>query len=367
MFNKEVATEAYKASDATCTAKATYYKSCACGEKGTATFEYGELGAHNWTPATCTVPKTCSVCHATEGDPLGHTEGTEWKSDKDNHWHTCTVAGCGVVIESSKAAHTPDRSEPTYDDAVKCAICGYVITPALSNPTVTLTVPFTKTVKQGGNVAPGTKTFALEVFEIGNSNESEYPDVTVTATVTTNGKGVYEGTFTISGPERQIAAFVSEGFFVREKNDNAANWTYSDAVWFVAYEQVNDTGNTTPGTIPSEPEYALVPYAATVDDSGAASYVPVSTSSDKMTFENTYTENRTNTDPTDPTDPVEPTDPSKPEEPSKPTESNPDTGAPDSPQTGDNRMMALWIALLFVSGFGVVTTAVYGKKRKSVK
>ena len=39
----------------------------------------------------------------------------------------------------------------------------------------------------------------------------------------------------------------------------------------------------------------------------------------------------------------------------------------DSPQTGDNSMMALWIALLFASGFGVVTTAVYGKKRKSVK
>ena len=39
----------------------------------------------------------------------------------------------------------------------------------------------------------------------------------------------------------------------------------------------------------------------------------------------------------------------------------------DNPQTGDTGMMGLWIALLFVSGFGVVTTAVYGKKRKSVK
>ena len=49
-----------------------------------------------------------------------------------------------------------------------------------------------------------------------------------------------------------------------------------------------------------------------------------------------------------------PTDPTKPEN-------------PNSPQTGDNSMIGLWIALLFVSGFGVVTTAVYGKKRKSVK
>lgn len=324
--------------------------------------EHSSTGAN---VATCQHKAVCDVCNVEYGALAAHNPASGWTSDASGHWHACQTANCTEKCDF--ATHTPDRSEPTYDDAVKCAICGYVITPALSNPTVTLTVPFTKTVKQGGNVAPGTKTFALEVFEIGNSNESEYPDVTVTATVTTNGKGVYEGTFTISGPERQIAAFVSEGFFVREKNDNAANWTYSDAVWFVAYEQVNDTGNTTPGTIPSEPEYALVPYAATVDDSGAASYVPASTSSDKMTFENTYTENKTNTDPTDPTDPVEPTDPSKPEEPIKPTESNPDTGASDSPQTGDNSMMALWIALLFVSGFGVVTTTVYGKKRKSVK
>ena len=43
----------------------------------------------------------------------------------------------------------------------------------------------------------------------------------------------------------------------------------------------------------------------------------------------------------------------------------PATGS--APETGDNRNMFLWIALLSVSGFGIVTTAVYGKKRKSVK
>ena len=48
-----------------------------------------------------------------------------------------------------------------------------------------------------------------------------------------------------------------------------------------------------------------------------------------------------------------------------PTDPTPEN--PDSPPTGDNSMMALWIAALFVSGFGVVTTAVYGKKRHSAK
>ena len=50
------------------------------------------------------------------------------------------------------------------------------------------------------------------------------------------------------------------------------------------------------------------------------------------------------------------------------TPTNPGGDKPnDNPQTGDNSMMSLWIAVLFVSGFGVVTTAVYGKKRKTVK
>ena len=41
---------------------------------------------------------------------------------------------------------------------------------------------------------------------------------------------------------------------------------------------------------------------------------------------------------------------------------------PETPKTGDNSMMGLWTALLFVSGAGVVGTTVYGRKKKySVK
>ncbi|MBR2731755.1 MAG: hypothetical protein IKD72_07205 [Clostridia bacterium] len=38
----------------------------------------GEPAVHTWKDATCTAPKTCAVCGATEGDPLGHTPG-EWE------------------------------------------------------------------------------------------------------------------------------------------------------------------------------------------------------------------------------------------------------------------------------------------------
>lgn len=36
----------------------------------------------------------------------------------------------------------------------------------------------------------------------------------------------------------------------------------------------------------------------------------------------------------------------------------------NSPQTGDDNHMALWITLLFVSGAGVIGTTVYGKKKR---
>lgn len=107
VFDKEVAEEQYLASKANCTEPAKYYKSCKCGEKGTETF--------------------------TSGESLGHTEGTEWRSDADNHWHECSVAGCGVIIDNSKVAHTPDRDAATEADPIKCSVCGYEISPALGH------------------------------------------------------------------------------------------------------------------------------------------------------------------------------------------------------------------------------------------
>lgn len=46
-FDKQVITDEYKATDATCTEKATYYYACECGEKGTETFTYGEIDLEN--------------------------------------------------------------------------------------------------------------------------------------------------------------------------------------------------------------------------------------------------------------------------------------------------------------------------------
>lgn len=51
-----------------------------------------------------------------------------WQSDGTRHWHECS---CGTKVDV--APHTPDRSEATETEAVKCTVCGYIITPALGH------------------------------------------------------------------------------------------------------------------------------------------------------------------------------------------------------------------------------------------
>ena len=58
---------------------------------------------------------------------LGHTE-SDWKSDKDNHWKECTVADCGVIIDSSKAAHADANNDG------KCDTCEYNVGKTPTNP-----------------------------------------------------------------------------------------------------------------------------------------------------------------------------------------------------------------------------------------
>ena len=147
---------------------------------------------------------------------------------------------------------------------------------------VTCEIPFTKTVKLGGNTAPGKTDFELEIFDIGNSNKDEYKDVTCTAAVTTNGAGSYDGKLVISGPADQVKQFVYEGFSVCEKNNNLPGWTYSDAVWYVRPSREAEDGN-------GIPKMNIYPTKLEKTENGEV-YVPDRDNpEDKMTFENIYT------------------------------------------------------------------------------
>ena len=169
-YNKEVAEESYKASDATCTSPARYYKSCVCGAKGADTFERGnkdpdnhsgalgdwqsdennhwqeytcchvpaDKAPHNWDTGvikkqpTCTTAGektfTCTDCNRTKTETVsatGHSWSKEWKSDATHHWHECENANCDVTENSAKdgyAAHSGGTANCTQQAV--CTICG---------------------------------------------------------------------------------------------------------------------------------------------------------------------------------------------------------------------------------------------------
>ncbi|MBQ9248825.1 MAG: hypothetical protein IJ179_00485 [Oscillospiraceae bacterium] len=70
---------------------------------------------HTWVEATCTEPKTCSTCGATEGEALGHT----WKDATCTEPKVCTVCG---ETEGDALGHT--WAEATLTTPKTCTICG---------------------------------------------------------------------------------------------------------------------------------------------------------------------------------------------------------------------------------------------------
>ena len=163
--------------------------------------------------------------------------------------------------------------------------------------------PFTKTVKLGGSAAPGQENFKLEIFNVGNSNLTNYGNL-YTAVVTTNGVGDYDGKLVISGPADSVEALVCEGFYVREKNAGTANWTYDDAVWHIRPKRTDTEGsyivdvdaplvNNPPADTQPETDankYRLVIHATTREESdNGVHYADSEAPADKMTFINTYT------------------------------------------------------------------------------
>ena len=209
-------------------------------------------------------------------------------------------------------------------------------------PQYTVTVPFTTTVKLGGSDAPGKTVFTLEVFE-SSAGEIDELDVDITASVTTNGAGSYDGEMTITGPFEQVRVLLSEGALVRQVNDGKANWTYDDTVWGLILE--DDTIAELSLEDEYVPEYTLkiYPTEAEEGENGEKYYYLDENAGEveKMSFTNIYTKSTSGQ--TLPTVPVQP--------------------GRENPNTGDNSIVVLGGLLLLAVGAAVVTKAA-GKKRK---
>ena len=130
-----------------------HYHVCSCGEKvdiapHTASEAWHSDGDDHWhICAVCNakldvakhvydngVDTTCNIC-GYERPEHTHIAIATWSKDETNHWHVCSVDGCSEKVDV--APHTPDRAEATETEAVKCSVCGYIITPALGHVTHT--------------------------------------------------------------------------------------------------------------------------------------------------------------------------------------------------------------------------------------
>ena len=96
-------------------------------EHGDRTYYARWTSSHTWKDATCTVPKTCSVCNTTEGSALGHKYETTWSKDADKHWHKCSVCG----DKTNEETHSWDKGTVTIQPGCTTAgtktfgcICG---------------------------------------------------------------------------------------------------------------------------------------------------------------------------------------------------------------------------------------------------
>lgn len=222
-----------------------------------------------------------------------------------------------------------------------------------SEKSATYSFPFTKVVKKGGDIAPKPQEFELEIFNVGVGQIEDYADVTVTANVTTNGAGEYEGLLTIKGPKSQVRDITCEGFCVREKNTGMANWTYSDAVYQIFCYEYEIT---TDGQSAAQSSYDIFPVKLVETDNGAFYEKTQDTPVASMTFENVYTEKAA------PAANDKPATDNKPAASTKPAANN-KPAAGNIPQTGDSSALAIEFAVLLMAA-GALTVAIAARKMR---
>ena len=190
---------------------------------------------------------------------------------------------------------------------------------------IKIEVPFKLTVKKTGEMDPGKETFKFAIERFGATTEY----VLVQDTVETEGEKTYEGKFIFTIKENQ-AGNLSEGFVIRQIKGNAEGWTYDEAK-FYAIPMFADTYTNVAG-------WSFLKY----DENAELDY---NNPLEEIGFTNSYSAKK-------PVVPSEPTEPTKP-------------GTSDrNPQTGDTSNLALWIALLFISGGAAIGTTVVSRKKK---
>ena len=308
-------------------------KAPTCTEKGNTAY-YTCDGCDKWfedaTGASEITDKTSVILAAT-----GHS-ASDWKSDNTGHWKECTVVGCGVIIEDSKAVHTagewiidtPATATTSGSKHKECTVCGYT----MATETIPATGGGEHTHSYGSEwkndadnhwhecscgdkkdtAAHTAGEWIIDTPATATTSGSKHKECTVCgytmATETIPATGGGEHTHSYGSDWKNDATNHWHECSCGDKADKAAH----DFKWVVDKEATA----TQKGS--KHEECRVCGYKK------AAVEIPAT---------------------------------GTPTEPGKPTDS-------DSPQTGDNSNMILWIALLFISGGAVIGINVYSKKKK---
>ena len=380
-------------------------KAPTCTEKGNTAY-YTCDGCDKWfedaTGASEITDKTSVILAAT-----GHS-ASDWKSDNTDHWKECTVVGCGVIIEGSKAAHTagewiidtPATATTSGSKHKECTVCGYTM--------ATETIPATGGGEHTHSYGSEWKNDADNHWHecsCGDKKDTAAHTagewiIDTPATATTDGSkhkectvcGYTMATETIpaTGGGEHTHSYGSEW-----KNDADNHWhecscgDKKDTAAHTAGEWIIDTPATATTDGSKHKECTVCGYTMTIET------IPATGGEHTHSYGSDWKNDATNhwhecscRDKADKAAhdfkwvvdkeatatqkgskheecrvcgykkaAVEIPATGTPTEPGKPTDS-------DSPQTGDNSNMILWIALLFVSGGVVIGITVYSKKKK---
>ena len=381
-------------------------KAPTCTEKGNTAY-YTCDGCDKWfedaTGASEITDKTSVILAAT-----GHS-ASDWKSDNTDHWKECTVVGCGVIIEGSKAAHTagewiidtPATATTSGSKHKECTVCGYTM--------ATETIPATGGGEHTHSYGSEWKNDADNHWHecsCGDKKDTAAHtagewiiDTPATATAdgtkhkecTVCGYTMATETIPATGGGEHTHSYGSEW-----KNDADNHWhecscgDKKDTAAHTAGEWIIDTPATATTDGSKHKECTVCGYTMTIETipaTGGGEH----THSYGSDWKNDATNHWHECSCGDKADKaahdfkwvvdkeatatkkgskheeckvcgykkaaVEIPATGTPTEPGKPTDS-------DSPQTGDNSNMILWIALLFISGGVVIGITVYSKKKK---
>ena len=297
----------------------------------------------------------------------GHTAGTEWKSDDTNHWHECTVAGCGVIIESTKSAHTagewivdtPATATTAGTKHKECTVCHRVLE--------TQTIPSMGTELKiiAGDNQIYDKASGSDVTITCNGDFAKFTGIKVDGSVVDSSNYTAVSGSTVLTLKASYLGTLTDGShtitFVYTDGEANANLTVRTA----GSEHIHDYGTEWKSNADNhwhecncgdKKDEAAHSFKWVVDKEATATKKGSKHEECKICgYKRSAVEipaTGTSTAPTDTT---------KPNDTTKPGNTN---GSEKSPQTGDNSNIFLWFALLFVSVAGVTGITVYNKKKK---